>query len=66
MDFTDAIRTHLAGDDREQERRGRLLEALLAAFARGGRNAVKEEVANRLDELTGALDGKLEALREKF
>jgi hypothetical protein len=64
MDFTDAIRKHLLGDPEEQGRRGRLLEELLGAFARGGRDAVRDEVARRLRELAGALEGKLDALRE--
>jgi hypothetical protein len=66
MDFTDTIHTHLAGDAQEQARRGQLLQNLLAAFGRGGREAVQQEVAKRLAELAEALDARLNVLREKF
>ena len=66
MHFTDVIHNHLTGDAREQERRSRLLQELLAAFSRGGGESMQKELVKRMDALGGALDDKLEALRAKF
>jgi hypothetical protein len=62
MDHGDVIRKHLTGTCSEQGRREELLQALLDAFARGGSEAVAEELEGRVEALERAFDEKLQAL----
>jgi hypothetical protein len=62
MDHGDVIRKYLTGTSSEQSRREELLQALLDAFARGGSEAVAEELKDRIDELELTFEGKLQAL----